>query len=103
MLCYVSRIEFAESVFFLVYSFSEGDKINFEKVVSPKIVSTPPPPPPPPLVLLLHIAFFSRYTVEPQWLEHQWLVYHGFLFELVFESYEILPIAPENKYLEKFS
>ena len=41
------------------------------------------------------------YTVEPQCLEH-----HAHLpwpIELVFESYDILPIAPENKYLGKFS
>ena len=27
----------------------------------------------------------KTYTVELQWLEHRWLVYHG-LFELIFES-----------------
>ena len=27
----------------------------------------------------------SRNTVELQWLEHRWLVYHG-LFDLIFES-----------------
>ena len=34
------------------------------------------------------------YTVELQWLEHRWLVYHGY-FELVFESLGKNPIAAD--------
>ena len=29
--------------------------------------------------------FVLKYTVELQWLEHRWLVYHGY-FELVLET-----------------
>ena len=39
-----------------------------------------------------------RSTVEPRWLEHRWLVYHGSFLS----PYEILPIAQENKYLRNF-
>ena len=34
-------------------------------------------------------------TVELQWLEHRWLVYHGY-FELVLESLGKNPIAADN-------
>ena len=34
----------------------------------------------------------GRHTVELEWLEHRWLVYHGFL-ELVLESLGKNPIA----------
>ena len=34
-----------------------------------------------------YCTFLQLYTVELQWLEHWWLVYHG-SFELVFESLE---------------
>ena len=34
------------------------------------------------------------YTVELQWLEHQWLIYHGY-FELVLESLGKNPIAAD--------
>ena len=47
------------------------------------------------------MPFPYQHTVQPQ-LEPRWFVYHG-LFELVLSPYEILPIAPENKYLRKFS
>ena len=34
-------------------------------------------------------------TVELQWLEHRWLVYHGY-FEFVFESLGHIPIAADT-------
>ena len=37
------------------------------------------------LVLFISFFFLLVYTVELQWLEHRWLVYHG-CFELVLES-----------------
>ena len=39
-------------------------------------------------------TYFLLYTVELQWLEHRWLVYHGF-FELVLESLGKNPIAAD--------
>ena len=35
--------------------------------------------------ICLHGEISKILTVEPRWLEHRWLVYHG-KFELVFES-----------------
>ena len=35
-----------------------------------------------------------QITVELQWLEHRWLVYHGY-FELVLESLGKYPIAAD--------
>ena len=39
-------------------------------------------------------TLFHRCTVELQWLEHRWLVYHGY-FELVLESMGKNPIAAD--------
>ena len=47
------------------------------------------------LALVLYTAKEAKIgTVELQWLEHRWLVYHGF-FELVFESLGKNPIAAD--------
>ena len=41
-----------------------------------------------------HSTSCFPYTVDLQWLEHRWLVYHGY-FELVLESIGKNPIAAD--------
>ena len=37
------------------------------------------------VVVIEVLPIVNTHTVELQWLEHRWLVYHG-LFELIYES-----------------
>ena len=48
------------------------------------------------LSVFIPLSVFTRIdpTVELQWLEHRWLVYHGY-FELVLESQGKNPIAED--------
>ena len=45
-------------------------------------------------VIDIGVRYFFSNTVELQWLEHRWLVYHGY-FELVLESLGKNPIAAD--------
>ena len=40
------------------------------------------------------------YTVELQWLEHQWLLYHA-LFKLIFESLQIFSDSSRKQILKE--
>ena len=45
-------------------------------------------------LLIWPIDSGDKYTVELQWLEHRWVVYHGY-FELVLESLGKNPITAD--------
>ena len=45
-------------------------------------------------IICIIVLLLDFTTVELQWLEHRWLVYHGY-FKLVLESLGNIPIAAD--------